>query len=279
MPDDVFCALLKNLKKAGIRSVHFTSNSGDPLMAPNFLDKVKLVRQAGVRQLKLTTNGIMLDAVGIDALLASGINSIIISTSPFTALSYKRLYRSSQFERMRNNVMNLLTKNKLKGNPVHITISINSDMPRNEVLELADTRKLIELADDLAITEAYGDWLGSINNQMLHGTMHIEKPKALSRRPCRVLLFSPAIYPNGDIAACICRNIHNDPGMYLGNIKETDLDTAIKNLENIARRWIKGGIPKTCNSCTMYQDPSYYWPEYLRRILFTRSNKPFRKKS
>jgi radical SAM protein with 4Fe4S-binding SPASM domain len=132
---------------------------------------------------------------------------------------------------------------------------------------MPQTQRLIALADKVDITEAYGDWLGLIKNSMLQGSMRIEKPNPLSKRPCQILITTPAIHPNGDILACACRNIYNDPDMYLGNILETDLGTALDKIKNIARNWCNGKIPQTCYRCTMYGDPSYYWWGYFRRLL------------
>lgn len=267
MPEEVFSKLVENIKQGGISQVHFTSHSGEPLLAPNFLEKIMRIREAGVRTIRLTTNAILLDKIGIAEFFKSGPDRIIISTAPFNADMYRRIYRSAEFERMRANVLNLLIQNKKQLFPRNITISINPDVPKKEVLAMPETQRLISLADKVWITEAYGDWLGLIKNSMLHGVMRIEKAKPLSRRPCRILLTCPAIHPNGDITACACRNIYNDPEMYLGNILQSDLNTVLKKIENIAVRWRKGKIPKICYLCTMYGDSAYHWPEYIRNFV------------
>jgi hypothetical protein len=276
MSDQVFSRIIKDIKRLGITSVHLTSNAGEPLILPNLLEKIKDLRKAGVRNIQLTTNAILLDSIGIDKFLEDGPDVINISTSAFDAEMYKRIFRSDQFERMRRNVMDLLEENKLKAHPRYITVGIRPDIPKKEVLAMPQTQRLIELADEVDITEAYGDWLGLIKDSMLLGSMKIEKPNPISNRPCQVLVTSPAIYPNGDILACACRNIQNDPDMYLGNILETDLGTALNNIKNIASKWCKGKIPKTCYLCTMYGDPAYYWPMYLRKQLFKRLKLLFR---
>ncbi|MFH1702690.1 MAG: radical SAM protein [Nitrospirota bacterium] len=278
MPDNVFASIISNIKRLGILSVHLTSNSGEPLVAPNLLEKIKELRDAGVRTIQLTTNGILLDKIGIDQLLESGPDIINISTTAFDADMYKRLYRSNQFERMRNNVINLLTENKRRPKPRYITIGIRPDIPKDDVLAMSETQWLIDHADEVNITEAYGDWLGLIKNSMLLGSMKIEKPSLLSKRPCQVLMTAPAIHPNGDILACACRNIHNDPDLYLGNMLETDLGIALRKIQNIAANWHNGKIPQTCHRCTMYGDPSYYWSGYLRRLIQKMGNHLFHRK-
>jgi hypothetical protein len=220
-----------------------------------------------VKQVRLTTNGIAIDAFGAEALLDCGLDVINISTTPLREDMYSRIYRSGQFERMRGNVLTLLELNKKRKSKLAISIILHSDIPEKEVREMPETKSLMELADNIEVCVMHGDWLGLIKKDMLPGCMDIEKPKPLSRRPCLFLLTVPAVYPNGDITACVCRNITNDQEMFLGNIKKVSLDTAMRRLLNVSARWCSGAIPSTCYRCTMYGDPSYYWPNYFKLLL------------
>jgi MoaA/NifB/PqqE/SkfB family radical SAM enzyme len=159
MLDKVFSRVIEDIKRVGILSVHLTSMGGEPTLAPSLLEKIKRLRQAGVRTIALTTNAILLDKIGIEQFLESGPDIINISTTPFDANMYRRIFRSEQFERMRSNVINLLTQNKCRHKPRRITIGIRSDIPKEDVLAMPQTQRLIALADKVDITEAYGDWL------------------------------------------------------------------------------------------------------------------------
>jgi radical SAM protein with 4Fe4S-binding SPASM domain len=265
MPDGIFSSVVEGIRRSGISSVHLTSNAGEPLIAPNPLEKIRALRGAGVRNIQLTTNGILLDKIGIERFLEDGPDVINISTTAFDLEMYRRVYRSDQFGRMRNNVFGLLTKNRLRAKPRFISIGIRPDIPKRDVLAMPETQRLIDLANEVNITEAYGNWGGEIKSSMLSGSMKIEKPALISDRPCQVLVTTPAIYPNGDISACACRNIHRDPAMHLGNISDDDLAPALLKIRSIAADWRKGKIPETCLRCTMNGDPSYYWLDHFRR--------------
>lgn len=270
MPDIIFSSITKNIKRFGIPKAHLTSTSGEPLIAPNFLDKVKELRLAGVRTITLTTNGILLDYIGIDKILES-VDIITISTTAFDTKMYERIYRSNQFVRVHSNIMNMLTRNRLRSNPRYISIRIRPDIPKEDVLAMPETQKLIDLVDELYITEAYDDWGGLIKPQALLGTMRIKKGAPIHNRPCQHLTNRLVCYPNGDILACGCRHIHSkehtDPHLYLGNIMQTDFRTALNKITIIAANWRNGKIPQTCRRCTMYGDPAYYWPLYFRNLL------------
>jgi pyruvate-formate lyase-activating enzyme len=268
MPDEIFAAVVEGIKNLSLplECVHFTSNSGEPLLDKKFLERIRSLRKAGVREIRLTTNGIAIDTFGAEALLEA-VDAIIISTTAFREDMYRRIYRSEQFERMRKNTLSLLESNKERKARRNIHIILHSDIPEKEVREMPETKRLIGLVDNFDVCVMHGDWLGLIKEDMLPGCMRIEKPKPLSRRPCQILLNYPAVYPNGDITACVCRNITNCPEMFLGNIKDVSLDAAMRRLSAISAKWAAGDIPSICYRCTMYADPAYYWPDYLKLLL------------
>src|SRR5207237_1072683 len=108
-----------------VERVHLSPNLGDPLVAPRVLDKIAALRGAGVKRLALTTNGILLDKVGIRNFLAHGADVIGISTSAFNEDMYHRLYRSRHYQRMRSNVLQLLRENRALPREKQRHISIN----------------------------------------------------------------------------------------------------------------------------------------------------------
>lgn len=267
MSEEVFEKVVEGIKLSGIKSAHFTSTAGEPLLTKGLLAKIKALRQAGARKVELTTNAIILDTYGIERFLEEGPDIINISTTAFDQQMYKRIYRSDQYERMRKNVIDLLNANRKRSKPRFITIGIRPDISVKECLSMPQTQELMALADSVEISRGYGSWLGLINQSMLSGEMKIEKARRLANRPCQVLMSDPAIQPNGDIIACSCRNIKNDPRMYLGNILKIDLKSALEKIRDIAKDWKRSNFPETCFKCTMYGDPAYYWPAYFRTMF------------
>ena len=265
MPEALFEKICAQVKEMGIKRVQLAPNLGDPLVAPHFLDKVDALRAAGVEWFTLATNGILLDKVGIDAFLARGPDEIGISTTAFDAAMYKRLYRSDQYERMRRNVLGLLRKNRALPPEKRrcIQMRLRIDWPLEEVMKLPDTAEINELADTVEWNTAYADWGGLIKKEHLTGTMAFEPQVPLENRPCKQL-YDLAIHPDGEVLACACRNVHHDPDMSLGTLSEMDLQTAWARLERVTENWRNGKVPKTCATCTMYNDPARAWPGFAR---------------
>ena len=64
--------------------------------------------QPSIGRIDLITNGILLDKHGVESVLDSGVTAIGISTAGFEPEMYKRVYRNSSYQRMRNNILALV---------------------------------------------------------------------------------------------------------------------------------------------------------------------------
>ena len=268
MPDALFETIVQQVAALGVPTVHLSPNLGDPLVAPRVLDKISALRTAGVKLIYLTTNAILLDKVGIEAFLERGPDIIGISTSGFDEEMYRRVYRSKQYPRMRKNVLNLLRQNRAlpKEKRRYISIRIRADVPKEQFLKYPDMAEILELSSDVKYNELYGDWGGVIKPEMLTGSMQFRRAVPHANRPC-TQLYNLAIHPDGEILACACQNIHHDPGMSLGFLPETDLQTAWQRLETLTAAWKRGQMPETCRRCSMYNDPAAAWPGLLREAV------------
>lgn len=268
MPEALFAKVVEQVREMSVPQVHLSPNLGDPLVAPKVLDKIAALRGAGVELIYLTTNAILLDKVGIDAFLESGPDIIGISTSGFNEEMYRRVYRSKQYKRMRNNVLTLLRKNRElpREKQRYISIRIRADVPKEEFLQYPDMPEILRLANDVKYNEMFGDWGGVIKKEMLTGAMRFRPNVPHANRPC-AQLYNLAIHPDGEILACACQNIHHDPKMSIGYLADMDLRTAWRRLSIITEAWKTGDMPDTCIKCSMYNDPAVAWPGLARQAL------------
>ena len=119
MTDEVFYKAVGDYVSIGGGSVGLTPIVGDALIDPKFLERVRYLRsQPQVDRIWLTTNCILLDRFGVDAVLQSGITALNVSTAGFDAEMYERVYRNSSYQRMRRNVLELVERNTALGSPV-----------------------------------------------------------------------------------------------------------------------------------------------------------------
>ncbi len=60
MSDSLFELVLRRIEQAKIEEVMLSPNIGEPLIAPNFIEKVKSLRAVGIKKIELTTNALFL---------------------------------------------------------------------------------------------------------------------------------------------------------------------------------------------------------------------------
>jgi Radical SAM superfamily. len=255
MPDEIFEIVLQELRKNSVKEVMASPDLGDPLLAPNLIDKLKAIKKVGVEKIELTTNGILLNKIGIDDLLESA-DIINISIAGFDEEMCRRVYRVTRYQQIRNNVLELLIKNNRRENPKFIRVWLRGDLEVADQLSFSEIDIVKEYADELAVMTEVDSWNGKITQEMLTGTMKLqtELPK-ITNRPCLILL-NITVHPDGNIHACSCRNINNDMDLYLGNIREIGFRMAYDNISKILDKWENGYIPPICQSCCMYNDPA-----------------------
>lgn len=261
MTDDIFYKAVNDFCKIGGGSVILTPIVGDALIDPKFLERVKHLRaQYQIDRIELTTNGILLDKHGINEVLDSGLTSIFISTAGFEEEMYKRVYQSSSYQRMRQNVLELLKANSKKQNPLPITIGLRSDRPLSEVLKDKDFQPILVYSPQIDFTWSFTSANGRITREMLPQAMKLRVVKS-RKKPCVQLFNGPIILPDGTVMACSCvaaMDAVDDLG--IGNIMETDLLsiwTSHKTKE-IRASFGTNSLNKTCSGCDMYREPELY---------------------
>lgn len=256
MSDKIFALVIENIKRFNIPSVMLSPNVGEPLLAPNFIDKVKAIRNAGVKHIECTTNGTMLHKIGIGKILDEGPDQINISTAGFDEEMYKRVYRSNKYAAMRDNMLELLRENSLRKKPKVINVWLRSDIETQELLNAPEMKIVMDLACEICVMSEVDTWNGKITQSMLPGNLKVQTLiPPITFRPCRELL-QIVIHPDGGIHACACRNVEEDPDLYLGNIMDDNILVAYQRLNTVFNKWERGKIPSICHRCCMYTDPA-----------------------
>jgi radical SAM protein with 4Fe4S-binding SPASM domain len=226
---------------------------GEPLLDPYLLERIKMARKRKeIKRIAFFTNGLLLDKVGIKEILTSGVSVIAISSPGFDELSYKLVYKIDDYERVFNNVYNLLKTNKQLDNIVKITICIRSYKTIREIQKSDDFKKVAELADEFDYQSYYDHWDGRVEQDDLLPTMRIRKLK-LKKEPCRVLYWHAHILHNGDVTGCGCRDM--DGKMILGNIMDDSLYNIwhSNKLKRIKENFYNGKFHPICKDCREYR--------------------------
>lgn len=271
MEMELYQKLIKDYREIGGFGIGFTPIVGDPLIDPKLLERIAYARNAGIEQIYFFTNGILLDTVGIDALLHSGVTGISISTTGFDEEMYKRVYRSSKYKRVFRNVTSLLSRNRELGNPVEIQICIRADQVASKWSQTDDFKAIQALTNNIQINHTFDNWGGKITETMLPGNM-VLRPIPRKTGPCIMLYNTLMILHDGSAIACGCRNLNNDSGLYIGNVQETTLIELWRStrLAEIRAGFREGRFPEACVDCSLYTNtdalsrPSYF--QHLQEV-------------
>jgi MoaA/NifB/PqqE/SkfB family radical SAM enzyme len=262
MSDDVFYKAVGDFVACGGGGVGLTPIVGDSLIDPKFLERLQYLRSMpAIDRIWVTTNGILLDKVGIEAILDAGISSIAISTSGFEQKSYERIFQSKQYTRMRDNVLALLEANTRRGNPVMITIALRTDRPLNDVMKDPDFQPILKHKPLIDFAWSYMSAGGRITRDMLPAQMKLRSVGA-KKEPCVNIINSPYVLADGRVIGCSCvAAMDAVDDLLIGDIGESSLVEIWRGpkARNLLEQFRPGNtLNDTCEACDMYRDLSLY---------------------
>ena len=261
MPDEVFRKAVSDYTAIGGGSVGLTPLVGDALIDPKFLDRVRYLRALPeIDRIWLTTNCILLDKFGADAVLQSGITALNVSTAGFDAEMYKRVYRNSSYQRMRRNVVELVEHNAALGSPISITIALRPDRPLDAVLRDPDFQPILAHKPQLDYTWSFTSAGGRITRQILPASMKLRVVNS-RREPCVNTYNGPMVLPDGTVMGCSCvaaMDAVKDLG--IGNVLQAPLAQIWSGTQ---MRTLRSGfgtetLNSTCAKCDMYRGLEFY---------------------
>jgi hypothetical protein len=184
-----------------------------------------------------------------------------VSTSGFDKEMYKRVYRSSQYDKMYENLLELIEINKKFSNPINISISMRSDLSLSQTEDFKDYKYLIKFFPKSKINYKfrYDNWAGKINQYDLTGIMKLRnKNHTLRISTCSEFFSGPHVYWNGEVGICGCRDVDGKE-LIIGNA----------NLEKIYKIWYNSthiqlmedfliSPKKICQNCSHYNNISVF---------------------
>jgi radical SAM protein with 4Fe4S-binding SPASM domain len=249
--------------------IGFTPVSGEALIDPNFIERIKYARsKKNISRIGFFTNGILINQIGARSIITSGVDEITVSIPGFDAQTYLRIFRTDGWADMYQGLVNLLQENELCNHRVKISIGLRSDIPLGRLLKAPAYKRISKFKFDLQYNFHYDSWSGRIKQEKLSKAMHLRKtPKKVE--PCSLLFTSPMILSNGDMTLCGCRDLNGDSELILGNIKDKSIlemwhDRRVKSIRN---GFYSRNYPKICQDCSFYNDLSYFREEKIKNFF------------
>ncbi len=251
---DDYCAL-------GGGELRLESCIGDPLVAPDFIERVRYARsRPEITRIITLTNGIGLNRIGFETLRGCGIDEVNISTGPWDADLYARIYRTSAYHDLSQGVANLLQKNAQYGMPLRIKLLFRSNLSLANTLNLPDFKHLRNFAKEIEFNTDFDTWLGLIKQKDLLSGMHIRPLARKEKEPCYLLYDGPIVFADGKVGLCGCRDFNANSELIIGNIMTSSLLDLWQSeaTQSLRRRFWSGDFPDICKQCTTYANLDFY---------------------
>jgi radical SAM protein with 4Fe4S-binding SPASM domain len=268
MPDEVFDKAVHDYLSEGGGSVFLTPIVGDPLIDRKIIERIKKLRSHDeIDRISMVTNCIMLDRYDASALIKSGLTQLTVSISGFDEDMYARVYRSKQYKRVRQNIMNLLQANKEAGSPVNIIIGLRPDRPLEEVMKHPDFKKVLDYDPVVDFTWSFTTAGGRIKREMLPEVMRIRTPPRKSEA-CVQTYNGPMVLPDGTVLACSCvAAIDSIDDLKIGNITQQAIGDIWRSeeLKRLRESFGSNALNATCAKCDMYRNLELYRTREGRR--------------
>lgn len=256
MSDDVFNRIIAELQRLGGGDFGFLCSQGEPTLDPSLIERIQKVRSIKTAtKISMITNAINLDKIGISDLLNSGINSITVSTSGFEKEMYTEVYGNDNYERMFENLVQLLSLNNATGNKVEVSVGLRSSKNIFKTTSTKDYSIISSLTNNITFLHHYDDWNGQIQKSDLRGVMKFRRGKKIQSVPCMLPMWSPNILEDGSVNFCSCR-LH--PDLIIGNIMDEPLDKIFfgKKRHDLFFSFVNNSPPECCKNCKNYY-PAY----------------------
>ena len=234
---------------------------GDPLVAPDFIERVRQARShPEITRIITLTNGIDLNRIGFEALRSCGIDEVNISTGPWDADLYGRIYRTGRYHDLRQGVTTLLEQNAKCARPLRIKLLFRSSLSLTKTLNLPDFQHIRNLAKQIEFNTDFDTWLGLIKQTDLLPGMHIRPLARIETEPCYLLYDGPIVFADGGVGLCGCRDFNANSELIIGNIMTSSLLDLWQSeaTQRLRRRFWAGDFPEICKQCTTYANLDLY---------------------
>lgn len=198
MSDELFLRIVEQLapQKDWIESIVLNSD-GEPTLDRKLGERIRLLKQAGIKRVTFTTNGALLRGPFATGILEAGVDEVYFSIDSNREEVFNKIRVGLKFPQVRGNVHAFLTQRNEKQSPTRVRVRmVEMDENRDEIQDWADYwRPFLREGDRLQSMPAH-TWSGLIAHE------RDENVRQLSDKPCVSPFSSMAINWDGQVQLC-----------------------------------------------------------------------------
>jgi len=273
MPLDRCRRIVAEAARLGVNQMDFHL-AGEPLLHPDIVEIVGIVRQAGIPLIELTTNGTMLDIHRARALIDAGVTRFQVTVDGGNAENFRRI-RGGDFDKVVDNLAALIAHLRAVASPVKLQIAAIrfSDIEAEIEAFVAEWRRRTADLSTVAVDIKTFDDLGGNFASDAVAVLERQGEGGPKRRPAAAIadpnaLPSPDwvcwqasqwlyVHASGNITPC-CYDM--DENISLGNIESMSLKDAWTGpaLRAMRKAFLDrdfDAMPRMCRTCPVATCP------------------------
>ena len=186
---------------------------GEPLLDPQFVDKVRYAKSIGLKRVTTNTNASLLTPEKSRALIEAGLDEIYISFDAATAETFKKIRPALSFVTIENNIKELVRLRVATGKKTPEIVLSFVETPDNKKEVKQYIKKWKSLVDHISISIIH-NWTGELSDKL--GI----KNNFAYRDPCRLLWTDMVISWDGRVPLC-CNDYENKT--IIGDVEEQSI--------------------------------------------------------
>lgn len=224
MAPEVFARVVTDCARHDTRLwLHFL---GEPLLHRGLVAMIRSAKDAGVREVGLSTNAVTLHGALAERLLESGLDRLECSLDADDPVTFRAMRGRDHFARVQRNVRAFLLRKRELGRPRPIT---SIQLMRTPAVE----RSLARLVEAWRPFLGPDDFVMTIVPATFAGAIDVPVPPASGRPPCRWLFSSLMVLWDGTVTMC---GADWDARAPLGNVRDRSLSELWHGAALAARR-------------------------------------------
>ena len=251
MADGLFAGIVREIAAhaAQVEKVTLTLD-GEPLLDRALADRVRMLKEAGIGRVHISSNASILTAARARELIAAGLDEIYISIDSLDRETYEAIRVGLDFEAVMENT--------------HRLIRIRDDLQANLMVRVQMIRQESNLAEEQAFIRYWRDHL-SVRDQVVVQKVHnwassvtvmrVGDEERINDVPCIALWGTAAIEVDGRVRLCCMDTTCRHP---LGDLDRQTLAAIWTGTRLAAFRAIHLSVRRhtlpICDGCTLWRE-------------------------
>jgi radical SAM protein with 4Fe4S-binding SPASM domain len=231
------------------------NRDGEPTLDKNLHKKIKLLKDAGIKEVTMATNVQLLDEKRIHQYLDAGLDDIMVSIDGITKDTFEKIRVNLDYETVVQNSLNLIKIRDQKRLPLIIRLRmIIMDSNQHEVKNWISFWKDKVGPNDQVYAKTTHTWGNQLNRET------DENIKAYAHKPCIAPFSSMIIHTNGTVPMC---SIDYSSKVKIGDFSKDSIekiwnDGPMMNIRKLHANARRNEIA-LCQGCRIWEEDRKTW--------------------